>query len=160
MGANTENGSANRFLTYCKAVGVLVAAVSGVVGMVVSIVTANQEPTEHLAKQSYKVVQEMVKNLSRDLRKEHDLNEHQHALIGKDISAIRGEMKLVVRLLESVRYRWARQPARVLKDLQTKVKKAPAVRSGNKPKRPPIRVLPPISNVQQQAQAAASKGDL
>lgn len=157
---NGRSESANRFLTYCKAVGVLVVAASGISGMVISIITSYREPTENLAKQTYKEIGTALKKVSRDLQKEHDTNEHQHQLIGKDISAIRGEMKLVVRLLESAR---SRQPRRrtesVLRDLQSKVQKAPAVKSAGKKSRPPVRTLPPISNVQQQARTAFKKGD-
>lgn len=156
---NGRSEAATRFLTYCKAVGILVAATSGIVGMLISILTAYREPSENLAKQSYKVVQETLKKVSRDLQKEHDANEHQHALIGKDISSIRGEMKLVVQLLETARNRWSRRPAAMLKDLQSKVEKVSAMKSAGKPQsRPPIRALPPISNVQRKARAAF-KGD-
>lgn len=156
MRANGRSESANMFLTYCKAVGVLVAAASGIVGVVISIATAYREPTENLAKQSYKIVQETVQGLSKDLQKGHDSNQQQHVLIEKDISSIRGEMKLVVQLLESIRSRWPSQPAQVLRDLRTKVGKASAVKSGKAPTnpRPPTRTLPSISNVQQQARAA------
>ena len=152
---NGRDDPANRFLAYCKAVGVLVAAASGIVGMAISIRTTYREPKENLAKQIHKVVNVQLKDLSQDLRKEHDANEHQHALIGKDISSIRGEMKLVVQLLELSRQRRPTHAKRVLKDLSNKVKKDPAVKSSSQKKvRPPVRALPSISDVQQQARAA------
>jgi hypothetical protein len=155
--------ASQRFSNYCKGIGGLVSGLAAIAAVILSIFALTRgEPT---AKKGYFAVDGVVKQLSTDLQREHDGREAADALLVKDVTAVRDQLQLVVRLL-SVRSPTsavrlprlprgvlspaslpvpASQPAALLLDLQSQVKSRPAAAMKKMASpRPPTRRLPPL----------------
>jgi NADP-dependent 3-hydroxy acid dehydrogenase YdfG len=107
----TDNGKtkplskSQKFLNYCKGVGALVAALSGIAAIIISVMTSISAKEEPVAKAGYKASEAIVKKLSEDIRREHDERVLAEKLIANDMKNLRSELQLVVKLLSMQRYR-------------------------------------------------------
>jgi hypothetical protein len=151
-----------RFVNYAKGVGTLLTGLTALVATGLSIWALVRRPPELVAREGYKAVDVVVKQLSTDLQKEHDARTHADDLLAKDVTAIRDQMQLVVQLLTArerrppvsylggtsprpgmVKAAPASQPAAILRVLSVQVSETPKLSTKKlMSPRPPLRKLP------------------